>query len=53
MNRKKQSKENPEYRDANVELTVVSTPKLKCSKQGKLYIQFTSDITETEPIVKS
>lgn len=53
MNRKKQWKQNLEYRAAQVELTVVSTPKLNCSKQGKLYIQFTSDITEGDDTIST
>ena len=53
MNRKKQWKQNLEYRAAQVKLTVVSTPKLECSKQGKLYIQFTSDITEGDDTISA
>jgi hypothetical protein len=53
VNRTKQWKENSEYRATQVELTVVSTPELQCSRQGKLYIQFTSDITEGDDTIRT
>jgi hypothetical protein len=42
-----------EYREAQVEITVVSTPELKCSRQGKLYIEFTSDISEGDDTIRT
>lgn len=53
MSRKKQWKENSDYRATQVELTVVNTPQLKCSKQGKLYIEFRSDITEGDDTIRT